>query len=368
MRRAVWIAMAFCVSAALVAGVVPAVAATSAASPWRVVYRHRFVAGAYSSFAEITPAGAGEMWAVGGYGVAANGLAGAVLRKGGRWHATPVPEPGTLGTIRAVSADSASDAWAVTANGYVIRWNGRQWRIARRLAEPNEGPPGELPTGVLAVSPRNVWVFYPTWRLSSAGKLHGGALHYINGKWEQVTGPGRSIIAASEATPSQLWAIGGSGTHVGLLRYQQQRWRPVSVPGSAGLTFASVKALSNGPVWALAWPSTGTGAGSLMKLSGGHWSSYALPAVQVGGESITTGLASDGHGGVWVAAPASYPDGGYLLHFSDGTWQEFGLAANVNAVSIVAVPHSKVLCAAGDAANYTAGDGTALVWSTGGTC
>src|SRR5215469_12577048 len=235
MRRSLWLATALGAAAALAVGVVPAVAAASAPSPWHVVYRHQFAAHSYSDFGTVTPGGPGELWAAGGYGVAGNGAAGAVLWKNHRWQVTPVPQPVTLGLITAVSADSASDAWAVTANGYVIRWNGTRWRIARRLAEPNLGPPGDVPTGVLAISARNVWVFYGTWR--DAGGLHGGALHDLNGVWKQVTGPGRTILRASAATPSQLWAIGGpDSAHAGLLRYGPLGWQPVRATALAGLT------------------------------------------------------------------------------------------------------------------------------------
>jgi hypothetical protein len=310
------------------------------------------------------------MWAVGGYGVAGNGLAGAVLWKNHGWHVTPVPQPGTLGIITAASADSASDAWAVTANGYVIRWDGNHWRIAERLQEPQSGPPGDVPTGVLAISARNVWVFYGTWR-DSRGALHGGVLHDVNGTWKQVTGPGRTVIAASAATASDLWAIGGSdSSHVGLLRYGRAGWRPVIARALAGLTFASVLAQRNGPVWALGWPSSGTGAGVLLKLSGGHWSRHSLPAAvqPVPFFGAANVLASDGHGGVWIAAPAFYPHSGRLLHFTVGIWRQIDLGANVDTRSVVAVPGSKALCAAGAAAHYQQSYSTALIWSTGSTC
>jgi hypothetical protein len=368
-RRTLWTA-ALGAAAALAAGVVPAVASTSAHSPWQVVYRHQFAAKNYSQFVALTAGGPNEMWAVGGYGVAGNGLAGAVLWKNHRWHVTPVPQPVTLGEITAASADSASDAWAVTANGYVIRWNGSHWRIVKRLQEPQEGPPGDEPTGVLAISARNVWVFYGTFQ-APGGALLGGTLHYLNGIWKQVKGPGRTVIAASEATPSQLWATGPSdSTQVGLLRYGQGRWRSVTARALAGLTFASVLAQPHGPVWALGWPSSGTGAGVLVKLSGGHWSRYSLPAAIQPGPGLAgeLSLASDGHGGVWIAAPAFYPQAGHLLHFARGIWQQIDLGANVNARTVLAVPGSKALCAAGSASHFSQNYATALVWSTGSTC
>jgi len=370
MRRSLWLATALGAAAALAVGVVPAVAAASAPSPWHVVYRHQFAAHSYSDFGTITPGGPGELWAVGGYGVAGNGAAGAVLWKNHRWQVTPVPQPVTLGLITAVSADSASDAWAVTANGYVIRWNGSRWRIAKRLAEPNQGPPGDLPTGVLAISARNVWVFYGTWR--DAGGLHGGALHDLNGVWKQVTGPGRTILRASAATPSQLWAIGGpDSAHAGLLRYGPLGWQPVRATALAGLTFGGVLAQRSGPVWAVGWPSNGKGPGALMKLSGGAWTRHPMPAAIQPGPGAFAGaaaLAGDGHGGVWITAPAFFQGSGHLLHFANGGWQLIGLGVNVNADSVASVPGSDTLCASGHANNYKQAIGTALVWSTGTSC
>jgi hypothetical protein len=84
----------------------------------------------------------------------------------------------------------------------VSRWDGSRWQIAKRLAEPDTGPPGDVPTGVLAISPRNVWVL-------------------------------------RSPAPGGPWVVG--------------------------------------------WPSSGTGAGVLLKLSGGHWSRYSMPlAIQPG--------------------------------------------------------------------------------------
>src|SRR5258708_39581961 len=105
-RRALWTAATLGAAAALAAGVVPAVAATSSPSPWHVVYRHQFAAHSYSHFTAITAVGPGQMWAVGGYGAAGNGLAGAVLWKNHGWAGPPGPQPGTPGANTAPRADS----------------------------------------------------------------------------------------------------------------------------------------------------------------------------------------------------------------------------------------------------------------------
>lgn len=363
MRRLLWSAVTLSAAAALAAGVIPATASTSARPGWHVVYRHRFDAHSVSEFAAITAAGPAQMWAVGGFGVAGPGSAGAVLWKNHSWHVTPVPHAGAIGFFMVASADSASDAWAATANGYVLRWGGSHWRIVRHLQEPLGGPPGALPTGILAISPRDVWVFYETWRDSRG--LHGGTQHDLNGTWKQVTGPGRTIVAASEATPSQLWAVGASG----VLHFGRRGWQPVTAPALAGLTFGSILAQRHGPVWALGWRSGGTGAAVLADLSGGHWFARPLPpGIHQFPEFGGTALASDGHGGVWIAAPAFFPHPGHLLHFLHGTWYLVSLGATFAARSIVAVPGSAALCAAGFVPDSHSTGATALVWSTARSC
>jgi len=332
-----------------------------------VIYQHKFAVRTYSGFSDITPGGKGEMWAAGGYGVAGNGLAGAILWRHHAWHATPMPGPLKLGEVQAVSADSGSDAWAVTANGFIVHWNGTKWRVTKRILEPMDGPPGIVPSGVLAVSPHDVWSFSAIWR-NSKNHLVGGSLHYNGQAWTSVTGPGRTILTASEASPTDLWAVGGSGpAHVGLLRYGRTGWRQVTEPSFAGLTFSSVLAQRDGTVWAVAWPASGKGAGTLAELSGGHWTSHALPAnIQPG--PWANAVASDGHGGVWITAPAFYQHSSYLLHFSRGSWQEVDLGVNIDPRSVTPVPGSGAICAAGAAYHYQAGYSVALVWSTGRSC
>jgi hypothetical protein len=65
-----------------------------------------------------------------------------------------------------------------------------------------------------------VWASYATWR-DSHNHLHGAVLHDLNGSCRQATCPGRTrtIIAANEATAADLWAIGITDSHVGLLRH-----------------------------------------------------------------------------------------------------------------------------------------------------
>jgi hypothetical protein len=65
---------------------------------------------------------------------------------------------------------------------------------------------------------------------------------------------------------------------------------------------------------------------------------------------------------------AFYPHGAHVLHFSGGIWQQLNFAANVNADSVVTVPGTNTLSAAGEKANYSSGNGPAVIWSTGSAC
>lgn len=369
MRGTRAVVMALGTAAALVAGLAPATASAKTQPAWHVVYRHRFP-GPFSFFSSITPGGPGEVWAVAGFGAAGNGSGGAVLWRHHAWHVTALPHPGQLGGVEAASAVSRSDAWAVTANGYVIRWNGRSWRIAKRFGEPPGGPPGLLPTGVLAISPRDVWFFSGTFRDTSFDVRGLGTWHYDGRVWKRTIGAGKAIITASEASPANIWAVGGFRKNRNwLLRLGPKGWQTVTSPALAGLAFAAVLAERDGAVWAVARPATGTGPETLLHLSGGRWQSYALPAnIAPGPPPVQNVIASDGRAGVWITAPAFYQHSGYLLHFRRGRWQEVALGVNVDALGITTVPGTNVLCAAGRADNSTGTTSTAVVWSTARSC
>ncbi len=78
-----------------------------------------------------------------------------LLREGGSgWSEVPAPSPGGQASLVAVSADSASDAWAVGSwaggeKNLYLRWNGSAWKQV-------PGPGNSTLTGVAAVSPTDV--------------------------------------------------------------------------------------------------------------------------------------------------------------------------------------------------------------------
>ena len=164
---------------ALVASPAPPVQAAAGSAGWHVV--HRFgPRGSYAAYTSVAVSGS-HAWAVGGYGVAGNGLPTAAYFSRGRWSRSPVPgNPAYVGGIAAVSADSPADAWAVSP-GAVLHWHAGKWSIAKRW-NLNGGPPGPYKSGITAFSPANVWVF-------GGGTFGNGTWHLTGRRWIKITGP-----------------------------------------------------------------------------------------------------------------------------------------------------------------------------------
>jgi hypothetical protein len=131
-------------------------AGASPAPGWRLAYRHLYSPGNSSYYGIAAVKGAA--WAVGGADVTGplDGVPVAAHWRNGQWVAMSMP-PHLSDALWAVSADSATDAWAVSnLGGYVLHWHNGRWSLAHRW--PESGLAREL-TGVTAFSPTNVWVF-----------------------------------------------------------------------------------------------------------------------------------------------------------------------------------------------------------------
>jgi hypothetical protein len=74
---------------------------------------------------------------------------------GTTWNRVPSPNPGGGAILNAVTATSASNAWAAgqtgTAQALILRWNGSSWKRA-----PAPAPEGTL-SGIAATSATDAW-------------------------------------------------------------------------------------------------------------------------------------------------------------------------------------------------------------------
>ena len=214
-----------------------------------------------------------DAWAV---GVRGNGVVHTLIEHwdGRRWSVVRSPSPpGANGTgpfagLHAVSAISATDAWAAGESGGSARapatrtliehWNGRRWTI---VPSPNvraaRGVINDMLSGISASRRDDVWAV-GLWgvrpRVSGSTGDHSLALHWDGRSWSRVATPTvarRSSLQAVATSGERAWAVGDRGFPARTLieRWDGKRW--TLMPSPRGLWFSSIAAVSGGPVWAV---------------------------------------------------------------------------------------------------------------------
>ncbi|MEO8285002.1 MAG: S-layer homology domain-containing protein [Chloroflexota bacterium] len=160
---------------------------------------------------------------------------------GNVWSVVPSPNLGTTTYLSAVTAISASDAWAVgysITNIYqtlTLHWDGSVWGI---VPSPNPQAGNEL-MSVDAISSNDVWAVGTT------------IMHWDGGIWSVVPSPSvgglRGVAAVSTA---DVWAVGSrvdNGYEKLALHWNGSTWSEAPNPGVGGLN--GVAALSSSDVW-----------------------------------------------------------------------------------------------------------------------
>jgi len=110
---------------------------------------------------------------------------------GRAWSQVAVPDDTGLVDLAALSA---TDAWALTADGVVLHWNGTAWTAATRFVGG---------TALAAASPTNVWV---------GGIIVNGKLslaHYNGTTWTTSSAPaGIDLMTSGAAVSGSVWFAG----------------------------------------------------------------------------------------------------------------------------------------------------------------
>jgi hypothetical protein len=151
---------------------------------------------------------AGDVWAV-GYVIGPDPGVVAVIEHGdgSTWTLVPCPNPGQYGTyLTDVSADSATDAWAVgyyfddPNKGVIEHWNGETWQLVDRRFRDDL-------TGVSAVAPDDVWV--SGWA-SGAGLLE----HWNGARWVRISTDAPGFFGGvSTAARDEVMVVGDAGAN-----------------------------------------------------------------------------------------------------------------------------------------------------------
>jgi hypothetical protein len=189
--------------------------------------------------------------------------------------------------LNGVWGSSPSDMWIVGNTGRLLHWNGKV------LLPRNPGTNADL-YGAGGTGPSDVWF------VGSGGK----ALHW-NGATLSDQSPAvgdLSLRAVGAAAGSATVLVAGDAGTV--YRWQEGGWKPENTKSSFNLR--SIAVGSSGTAWAVGDQGVG------IKLSGGSWTSQALPKA-----NVTLRAVAVSPGGRWYACG----DTGYLAATTAGTWE-----------------------------------------------
>jgi hypothetical protein len=346
-RRAL---LALPLAAALpLAGALPAQA--SAVPGWHVQTILSTGTGSLGILLDVSSDAPGDAWAAGVViPSGSSGLTPLITRwNGTAWSQVALPASaltrlGPDGLLGAVSAASPRNVWAFAESSVWLHYDGTTW-TSGQLVRP--GPSGQLvTTATLALSKSDVWAFGA--RVRSKG-MHSYAAHFNGLKWTATSVPGTSpIVSSSAVRAGDVWAVEGIGPlnpstgRGALVHWSGGTWHSVNLPKAlGGRPLTSVVARSDSDVWvggAVTNRRKGT-TEAVGHWNGRTWTVTALPAVTTSQKYAVTGLASDGHGGLWATANCETCSGNVpsrVWHESARIWKRAAVAAK-NPVAIVAI-------------------------------
>jgi hypothetical protein len=364
------------VAAALVFGAGPAFAA----SGWTIVSAPP--TGENANLTSVSAASDTDAWAVGSENGAPNtGIGAKVLIdnwNGTAWSqvATP-PTPQNTASLAAVSASSATDAWAVGRDQnnrssffpLALHWNGTAWSVSASAAAALSG---QIADGVADISPTDAYAIG-----GGLGSAHTGLVAQWNGTtWTRVTvpvpsgaGPTSTLNAISADGPDDVWITGTyqlSPTDLRRetysLHWNGSTWSVVPMPLNpssdinAFYQLNAIQANSPTDVWAVGYSSVvdSTNASTLIEhWNGTAWSIVPSPSpghfAALGG--VTTSNAANDVWAVGETLPAGSTQG-----------QTLTLNWNGTAWTTVASPNAGSPDGVG---SVSTNPGAAIVWAVG---
>jgi hypothetical protein len=356
-RRAGIVLGSISAAVATLAAGFPARAADAAG--WQIAAKvHYGPSGNASGYSAVIAAAKDDAWVFGGTNPGGPSSPAAVHWNGKRWQAWRLPA-GLDGFIVAAAASSASNVWAV-GGGYVLRWNGTRWTVAKSWSQA-----GGI-TSVAAISRSDVWVF------GSSGFSGGpglGTWHYNGRTWARAGGIAGAVYRASAVSPGSIWAITVSPHGGSVIRYNGSAWSNVPAADSAlgDTQLNDVLAASGSNVWVSGTTPADAADGRLVLAhwDGKSWKRFVAPwPVQQ-----TERFASDGANGIWIPvvtggdSPATW-----ILHLSQaGGWTRTKIAAGrgdgVGVGDLALIPGTTTVWGAGGLVTPAGGD--AAIWDHG---
>jgi hypothetical protein len=269
----------------------------------------------------VSATSASNAWAVGYSGIYNVNQKTLLLHwNGSKWTPMTTPKP-VYGELDGVYATSPDNAWAVgftsTADGdndgtLILHWNGKTWS--------RDAP--TVPGYLMAVDQvgNNVW---------TVGETYGPALvmHRTGGRWYVVPSPGAAVaefLCVAVTGPNSAWAGGqvGDGANPSanlLLHWNGSQWKPVSSPMKG--TGNGVFGLATGPSGTVlavgnnVSSKTGNTTPLSMVWNGKTWRKVPVP----GSVSGLGNVGSVPGGNPWAVGNAS--NGPAILHWTGKAWR-----------------------------------------------
>jgi hypothetical protein len=299
---------------------------------------------------------------------------------GSAWSQVPVPAtPGNTALLLAVSASSASDAWAVgrtqvnksSFESLAMHWNGTAWSVSAGFSGALSPISGASAIAVADISPTDAYAIG-----DSAATATGSLAHWNGTAWSSVALPlpanansNTTLNAISADGPSDIWIV---GTFLDSANEQNETfsehfngttWAVVPIPMvnssniNAFFQFNGIKANSASDVWAVGESGVTDVPSSQQTLiehfNGTAWS--IVPSPSPGSIDDLTGVTtSNAANGVWAVGSDT----------AAGTSTRQTLTMNWNGTSWTAVASPDT--ASADALNAVATNpGAAIIWAVG---
>jgi hypothetical protein len=244
---------------------------------------------------------------------------------GTAWSLVSSPALPQASALVAVSASSATDAWAVggekVGRGHqtlLEHWDGMAWSV-----DTADSVPGGL-GAVLDLSPANAY---------AVGNANGSRLEHWNGtSWSPVTLPDASFAPGSLQTisatsASDIWLVGTSAGQAEALHFNGTAWtvvpmaQPPAGPFGSSLELGAVTAISPADAWAVG---EDNGSTLIENWNGTSWS--IVPSPTPGTDPALTGVAARSATDVYAVGQEPGVNGGpfraVILRWNGTAWTD----------------------------------------------
>jgi hypothetical protein len=233
-----------------------------------------------------------------------------------------------LGTaVNGLSATSSTNVWTSlqgVPGGQVDRLTRHGWHRYSFAIRKHD----ILMAPVVTTGPKDTWVFTEDFNTGIAYGYRFDGSRWLRHKLPAVPDSNSLSGYVTASASNNIWTLTSTGSQAASMRYNGSKWQIIKFPRKLGPAAADLEpqqilALSAKNVWATFSPNSTAGVPTLVLLhwNGSKWSKITgkLPKA-----SLTGAIASDGTGGVWLAAvnAAHTP---LILHFSHGKWSTFAV-------------------------------------------